>query len=146
MRSSQLLTGIIILLLASAAQAKDWQVKMLSFGEQGPMVFEPAFLKANVGDTVTFIPTDPGHHVQSYLVPDGQEAWASKLNETYSITLVEEGVQLYYCPPHLVMGMVGIIQVGDAVNQAALDSAYENLRTRIALNPERVDQIVNQVK
>lgn len=136
----------VALTVSTTASAKDWQVQMLSFGKKGPMVFEPDFIQAQVGDTVTFVPTQPGHHVQSYVTALGQEAWASKLNETYQMTLEHEGINLYYCPPHLMMGMVGVIQVGDAINKDVIDAKYSELRDKIALNPERVDLILDNLK
>ena len=139
-------SALMAMILSGSAWAKDWQVQMLSFGKQGPMVFEPSYIKAEVGDTVTFLPTNPGHHVQSYLTSEGQADWSSKLNETYTVTLTDEGIQLYYCPPHLVMGMVGLIQVGEAKNKAALDETYPEFRDRISINPERVDAIIEQVQ
>ncbi len=141
-----IIVAVMALVMSTSVLAKDWQVQMLSFGKKGPMVFEPSFVQAQVGDTVTFVPTNPGHHVKSYLTPEGQTAWESKLNETYTVTLTEEGLQLYYCPPHLVMGMVGIIQVGDPVNKADLDAAYPEFRDKIAINPERVDAILSQIQ
>lgn len=141
---------IAVLLAALAASttasAKDWQVQMLSFGEKGPMVFEPDFIQAQVGDTVTFVPTQPGHHVKSYVTAMGQDAWSSKYNETYQVTLEHEGVNLYYCPPHLMMGMVGLIQVGEAINKDIIDAKYPELRDKIALNPERADLILDNLK
>lgn len=136
----------VALFVATGACAKDWQVKMLNYGDAGPMVFEPSFIEAEVGDTVTFLPTQSGHNAKSYVVPDGQSSWASKLNEEYTVTLDHEGVHLYYCPPHLMMGMIGVIQVGDAINQAKIDEKYPRLRSKVALNPERVDQIMEHLK
>ncbi len=127
-------------------QAKDWQIKMLSYGEKGPMVFEPDFIQAQVGDTVTFVPTQSGHHVKSYVTADGQGAWSSKLNETYQISLDHEGINLYYCPPHLMMGMVGVIQVGNPINKAAVDAKYPSLRAKVALHPERVDALLKNLE
>lgn len=146
MPTRSLLFAAMTSIACSSAFAKDWQVQMLSYGEKGPMVFEPDFIQAQVGDTVTFLPTQPGHHVASALTPDQQKAWSSKLNETYTVELTEEGVNLYYCPPHLMMGMVGVIQVGEAVNKESLDQFYPSFRNKIALNPERVDAILEQVK
>lgn len=140
-----LFTMLVVLSLTSVAHAKDWQVKMLSYGEKGPMVFEPDFIQAQVGDTVTFVPTQPGHHVQSYVTAPEQDAWSSKLNEAYQITLSHEGINLYYCPPHLMMGMVGLIQVGAPVNLETVQNQYLELRKKIALNPERVDLILDNL-
>lgn len=134
------------LLATCGALAKDWQVQMLNYGDTGPMVFEPAFIKAQVGDTVTFVPTQSGHQAKSYVVPEGQTPWASQLNEQYTVNLDHEGVHLYYCPPHLMMGMVGVVQVGEPVNQSVIDEKYPRLRSKVALKPERVDEIMANLK
>ncbi|SBS26961.1 Pseudoazurin precursor [Marinomonas aquimarina] len=136
----------LALTTVTSLSAKDWQVQMLSFGDKGPMVFEPDFIQAQVGDTVTFVPTQPGHYVQSYVTAEGQDAWTSTFNETYQITLNNEGVNLYYCPPHLMMGMVGMIQVGEAINSEVIETRYPELRDKITLNPERVDLILDNLK
>lgn len=136
----------LALTTVTSLSAKDWQVQMLSFGDKGPMVFEPDFIQAQVGDTVTFVPTQPGHYVQSYVTAEGQDAWMSTFNETYQITLDNEGVNLYYCPPHLMMGMVGMIQVGEAINSEVIETRYPELRDKITLNPERVDLILDNLK
>ena len=50
-----------LLAFSGAVLAADHEVKMLDNGKGGAMVFEPGFLKAEVGDTVTFVPTNKGH-------------------------------------------------------------------------------------
>ena len=57
--------SLAALLLAPAAFAENFEVKMLNKGAEGAMVFEPAFVKAAVGDTVTFVSTDKGHNVEA---------------------------------------------------------------------------------
>ncbi|WP_037373055.1 plastocyanin/azurin family copper-binding protein, partial [Salipiger mucosus] len=57
-----------ITLAAGAAFATDGavhEVKMLNKGEAGVMVFEPAYVKAEPGDVIQFVPTDKGHNVES---------------------------------------------------------------------------------
>jgi len=65
-------------MLASAAllMAVDHQVQMLNKGTDGAMVFEPDFIKIAPGDTVTFVPTDKSHNVETFkgLIPDGAAA------------------------------------------------------------------------
>ncbi|TGV95897.1 pseudoazurin, partial [Mesorhizobium sp. M2D.F.Ca.ET.145.01.1.1] len=51
--------------LAGVAQAADHQVQMLNKGEKGVMVFQPDFVQAAPGDTVTFVPTDKGHDAET---------------------------------------------------------------------------------
>ncbi|TBG83241.1 pseudoazurin [Rhizobium leguminosarum] len=104
-------------LIASAASlmAADHQVQMLNKGTDGAMVFEPGFLKIAPGDTVTFIPTDKSHNVETFkgLIPDGVPDFKSKPNEQYRVKFDIPGAYVLKCTPHVGMGMVALIQVGD---------------------------------
>lgn len=100
-----------------AAFAADHQVMMLNKDSEGrPMQFEPAFLKVAVGDTVTFIATDKTHNSESIAkaIPPGAQGWKGKINQEVSVTFDVAGFYGYKCLPHVGMGMVGLIQVGDA--------------------------------
>jgi len=108
-----------IIALASglgAASAAEHEVKMLNKGATGVMVFEPAYLKVQPGDTVIFVPTDKGHNAESIdgITPDGASAFKGEMNKPISVTFEAEGVYGYKCRPHLPMGMVGLVEVGDA--------------------------------
>lgn len=99
------------------AQAADHQVKMVNKDSEGRvMQFEPAFLKVAPGDTVTFVPTDKSHNSEAIkgMIPEGAGGWKGKINEEVTVTLSEPGVYGYKCTPHVGMGMVGLIQVGDS--------------------------------
>ena len=113
------------LLTGLSLQAAEHEVKMLNVGETGRMVFEPALLEIAPGDTVTFVATDPGHNAESIkdLIPEGATAFKGKLGETISVTFDVEGVYAYKCAPHLGMGMVGLIVVGE--NPANLEAIAE---------------------
>ena len=106
----------IFMALALPAGAADFEVHMLNKGAEGAMVFEPAFVKVAPGDTVTFIPTDKGHNVETIkdMIPEGAEAFKSKMNETYKVTFDKAGAYGVKCTPHVGMGMVGVVIVGDA--------------------------------
>lgn len=111
------------LIMPLAALAADHEVKMLNKGSDGtPMVFEPLVVYAQPGDTVTFIPTDRSHNSSSMKdgVPEGAQSWNGKVNEKITVTVTEAGVHMYQCTPHLAMGMVGAIVVGDPVNLDAV--------------------------
>ncbi|MGG7582012.1 pseudoazurin [Rhizobium sp. Nf11,1] len=105
-------------LIASAAPllAADHQVQMLNKGADGAMVFEPGFLKIAPGDTVTFVPTDKSHNVETFkgLIPDGVAEFKSKPNEQYQAKFDVPGAYVVKCTPHAGMGMVALIQVGDS--------------------------------
>ncbi|OHV79356.1 pseudoazurin [Ensifer sp. LCM 4579] len=104
------------ILVASTANAAEFEVQMLNKGAEGPMVFEPAFVKVKPGDSVTFIPTDKGHNVETIkdMIPDGATPFKSKPNETYKVTFDVPGLYVVKCAPHVGMGMVGVVIVGDA--------------------------------
>ena len=114
------------LLLAAPALAADFEVKMLNKGSDNQaMVFEPAFLKIQPGDTVRFVPTDKGHDAETIpgMLPDGAQPFKGKLSQELTVTFQTPGVYGYRCLPHLGMGMVGVIQVGDTT--ANLDAARQ---------------------
>ena len=114
--------SLVALLLAPAAFAENFEVKMLNKGAEGAMVFEPAFVKAAVGDTVTFISTDKGHNAENIkdMLPEGVEAFKSDMGKDYVLTLTAEGLYGVKCTPHYSMGMVALIQAGAPVNKDAV--------------------------
>lgn len=140
------LLALTLCLTPFNASAADYEVKMLNYGTEGSMVFEPSFLQVEVGDTVTFIPTNSGHNVRSYVTPEGVAAWNTPMDEKTTITISQPGVYLYYCPPHLMMSMIGMIQAGEAVNRADLDQKAAKLRSKLVMKGERLDELLAQVK
>ncbi len=105
-------------MLTGAAYAADHQVEMLNKGEKGTMVFQPDFVIAAPGDTVTFVPTDKSHDAESIpgMIPEGAEPFKGKMNEQITITVEKEGVYGVKCTPHYGMGMVALIVAGNPVN------------------------------
>ena len=103
---------------AGAAGAAEVEVKMLNKGTEGVMVFEPAFVKVNPGDTVKFVAGDKGHNVESIeaMLPEGAQKFVGKMNEEITVTFDKAGVYGYKCKPHYGMGMVGMVVVGEAAN------------------------------
>ncbi|HEV7276656.1 MAG TPA: pseudoazurin [Devosiaceae bacterium] len=115
--------------VAPAAIAEDHEVQMLNRDSEGrTMQFEPAFLQIEPGDTVTFVPTDPGHNSESIAdaIPEGAEPWKGAINEEITVTFEEPGLYAYKCLPHFAMGMVGLIQVGDDTSnlEAVTNATY----------------------
>lgn len=105
-------------ILAGAAQAAEIEVLMLNKGAKGTMVFEPDLIVAAPGDTIRFVPTDKGHNVETIkgMLPAGAEAFKSKFNEEFTVTVTAEGVYGVKCAPHYAMGMVALIRVGEPAN------------------------------
>ncbi|WP_137152718.1 pseudoazurin [Devosia sp. FKR38] len=109
------LMTIVALGLAAPAFAADYEIQMLNKGEAGTMVFEPNFVAIQPGDTVTFVPTDKSHNVETIkdMFPEGFEPFKSKVNEAFTVTFDLPGIYGFKCTPHFAMGMVGLIAVGD---------------------------------
>jgi len=113
-----LAAALAAMTVAGAAQAADHQVQMLNKGDKGAMVFQPDFIQAAPGDTVTFVPTDKGHDAESIkgMIPEGAEPFKGKISQELKVTLDKEGVYGVKCTPHYGMGMVALIVVGKPVN------------------------------
>lgn len=140
------IAAISAFVLGTSAFAADYEVKMLNSGADGTMVFEPGFIKVEPGDTVTFVPTDAAHNSISHYVPEGAQAWSGDMNKAISVTFDQEGVYLYKCLPHVPLGMVGVVQVGAAKNLDEAKQAAEELKAGIAMNKDRLDTYMGQVK
>lgn len=132
--------------LTGAATAAEHQVMMHTQGKDGSMVFEPAFLKAEKGDTVKFVATDPSHNSSAVAVPDGATAWKGKMGENLTVTLDKEGVYIYQCDPHKVMAMTGVIQVGKAGNLDQARKEADKLSKSFVMNKDRLAKLMEQVK
>ena len=135
-------------LLTSFVAAENFDVKMVNADASGQvMVFDPPFIKANVGDTVTFLPTDMLHNSQSVpgLIPSSANSWNGAMNEKITVELNAEGVYVYQCTPHIALGMIGVIQVGNPTNIDDVKNSVSSLESMIVMNKERVQQYLAQV-
>jgi len=137
---------VTTLMLASvfAVEAKVVEVKMLNKGSDGQsMVFEPAFVKIDKGDSVKFVPTDKSHSVESFNdgAPAGASAWKGGLNKEITVKFDKEGVHVFKCVPHFVMGMIGAVQVGNPSNLAQIKALTFKGKTK-----DRFAKILTQVK
>ena len=122
--------------------AANHEVKMLNSGVEGFMVFEPAVVKAAVGDTVTFKATDMAHNSASIegMIPEGANAWNGAMSQDVTVTVNKEGVYVYQCTPHSMMAMVGVIQVGGSLsNMDAIQAKLASVKAGFVTNKERLD-------
>ena len=119
MRKTLLAAGLLAGLTAAPAAAETIEVKMLNKNDAGDlMVYEPASVSIEPGDTVRFVAADKGHNAQSIkgLIPEGADSFRGGINQEIEVTFEEEGTYVYKCLPHLYSGMVGVVKVGDATN------------------------------
>ena len=139
----------LMFVMATPVIAADHTVEMLSSSNGEMMVFKPAVLKIAPGDSVTWKATNPGHNTASIaeMTPDASLEWNGKINEELKITFTKEGVYGYKCTPHYILGMIGIIAVGD--NLANLDASSDfaaSEEKKFATNKERFTSYINQLK
>jgi len=104
-------------LVAGAAQAETFHVKMLNGNERGAMLYEPDYLMIEPGDTVKFVATQRGHNAASIdgILPAGAKPFKGQINQEIEVTFTVPGLYGIKCSPHFDMGMVMLIQVGKGV-------------------------------
>lgn len=120
------LATLMLTVAAAPALAANFEVHMLNKGADGAgMVFEPALTQVAAGDTVTFIPTDKGHNAETIkdILPEGAETFKGAMGKEVVVTFTVPGVYGVKCAPHLGMGMVAAIVVGEPVNIDAAKAA-----------------------
>ena len=140
-----ILIAISLFLLTVPAFAAEHTVKMLNNGAGGMMIFEPAVLSVNKGDTVKFIASDMSHNSVSVFTPPGATPWRGKMNEEISITLDTPGVYIYECSPHAMMAMVGVIKVGDAKVDDATKLFAGQYKSKFVMNNDRLDKYLSEM-
>lgn len=118
MRKALMLGALAAVLFAGAAGAAEVEVKMLNKGIDGAMVFEPALVKINPGDSVKFVATDKGHNAETIkgMLPEGAAVVVGKIGQTVTVTFDLAGDYGFKCLPHYGMGMVALVVVGEPKN------------------------------
>ena len=139
----------LLFVMATPVIAAAHTVEMLSSSNGEMMVFKPAVLKIAPGDSVTWKATNPGHNTASIaeMTPDASLEWNGKINEELKITFTKEGVYGYKCTPHYILGMIGIIAVGDNLANLSASSDFATAEEKkFATNKERFTSYINQLK
>jgi len=141
-----MLAGSLVI-LSGTALAESHEVQMLNTGPDGVMVFEPAVLSINPGDSVTFKATNPGHNSESMegMKPEGTEGWQGGMGQEVTVTFDQDGVYVYQCTPHLMMAMVGVIKVGSGSNLEAIKTAAIDKKAAFMVAQDRLDGYLNQL-
>ena len=125
----------------------DYTVKMLNNGKEGLMVFEPAILSIEQGDTVLFEATDVSHNSASIpgMIPQGAMPWTGAMNQDIKVTFDKEGVYVYQCTPHSMMAMVGVIKVGVPKNLEIIKGKAEDQKKAFVMNKERLTNYLLEI-
>ena len=136
-----------LVILSGSVLAESHEVQMLNTGADGVMVFEPAVLSINPGDSVTFKATNPGHNSESMqgMMPEGAEGWQGGMGQDVTVTFDQDGVYVYQCTPHLMMAMVGVIKVGSGSNLEVIKAAAIDKKTAFMMAQDRLDDYLSQL-
>jgi plastocyanin len=109
---SGLFLAAFVFALGSSALATNWIVTM---GDDDR--FHPDSLAVALGDSVTWVNEDADPHTSTSgpdCTPDGDwDSGTMNPGDTFTYVTDEEGTIPYYCTFHCIMGMVGVLVVGD---------------------------------
>ena len=146
---------VMLLLIFSIGNvfAKEHQVKMLNGSAPDMFVFEPAVLKINKGDTVTWT-GDAMHNSASIneMLPKGAKPWMGKLTKkagekSISVKFDIEGLYGYNCTPHAMFGMVGLLIVGNTSgNSEAAKTAAKKIEAKFAAGKGRFTKYLSEIE
>lgn len=133
------------LFISFLSYGKNYEIKMFNKKDNKAMIFSPAFLKINPNDKVTFIPINKGHNTRSVFTPKSGQTWKGKNNQKVQVEFTKEGLYLYECSNHGIMGMIGIIQVGSAKNKNEFKKFISSYKEKIIMNKKRLEDLVGRV-
>ena len=138
---------LFLFLFSNFCFSADYEVRMLNQGPSGVMVFEPPVLKISKGDTVHFKSVDMAHNSESIgnMIPEGGDTWMGAMSQDISVTLNTEGVYVYQCTPHLMMAMIGVIQVGNSNNLEKVKVQANQLKNSFVTNKDRLDKYLSEL-
>ena len=112
---------ISVLFITQAASAADQTIEMLNKLGKEHMVYSKKIVNIEVGDSVFWKSTKPGHNVEFIKggVPEGVGKFRSALSKDTEYKFTIPGIYAYWCTPHKSMGMIGFVVVGN--NKSNID-------------------------
>ena len=133
----KLIILFLSLLIAQSAFAADETIEMLNKLGKEHMVYSKKIVKVDIGDTVFWKSTKPGHNVEFIKggVPEGVGKFRSALSKDTEYKFEIPGIYAYWCTPHKGMGMIGFVVVGnDKSNLEAITKLkYQGKSKKIAV-------------
>ncbi len=122
---------------STSTLAADQTVEMLNKLGKETMVYSKKIVKVDIGDTVYWKSTKPGHNVEFIKggVPESVAKFRSALSKDTEYKFEIPGIYAYWCTPHKGMGMIGFVVVGgDKSNLNAIKNIkYMGKSKKIAL-------------
>jgi pseudoazurin len=136
-------TGLM-LFAGVAAHGAEVAIKTLNSGPDGMMVFDPAYVKIQPGDSVRFVPTDKGHNAEVIkgMAPEGAPPFKTVVGKEETVTFDKAGLYGVKCAPHYIMGMVALIQVGEKPENLEAAKAVQHGK----LAAKRFEPLFNKVQ
>ncbi len=115
----------LLLLVGSSVSAAEYTINAVVTS------WAPQILYVQPGDTVKWAQM-AGHDTETIpgMLPAGAAPWKAQMGEDgFTVRLIQEGVYLYRCNPHMTAGMVGAIVVGEGApkNLAGLEKEVPNM-------------------
>ena len=106
---------LLILLNSQPSFGADQTIEMLNKSGKEHMVYSKKIVNIEVGDTVFWKSTTPGHNVEFIKggVPEGVAKFRSAISKDAEYTFETPGIYAYWCTPHKGMGMIGFVVVGN---------------------------------
>ena len=100
---------------ATAADAAEYLVRLVTEGAHGRFRFEPPVVLAAEGDSVRFAPDSRLHAVKTVagMLPAGASPWRGRMGEEVEVRFGRPGVYGLKCPAHYQVGMVALVIVGN---------------------------------
>src|ERR1051325_7094490 len=91
--------AMLLLGATAGAYATEVAVKTLNSGPGGMMVFDPAFVKIQPGDTVRFVPADKGHNAELIkgMAPEGAAPFKTVVGKEETVTFEKPGLYGIKC-------------------------------------------------
>ena len=134
-RSGAAIILILVCALSHQALGDEIEVKSLNRSSTGFFVFSPDFVRIKPGDVINFVASDKGHQVYSVpgMIPEGAEPFDAKMSQDIKVTFTVSGVYVIACRPHIIMGMVAVVLVGDPTNIDKLDPSSLPAKARTKL-------------
>jgi pseudoazurin len=80
------------------------------------------------------------------MIPNNAQAWNSDLSRDITVDFNIPGVYVYQCTPHVMMAMVGVIQVGnDKSNLDTIKTAATQFKSVFVMNQSRLDDYLSKI-
>ena len=124
------------------AEAAIHSVEAVDYRDYQSLFFDPHFISIRSGDSIAFTVNNFDHQPQSVFIPDGARHWQAENGENITVQFDQEGVYIFDCHYHNVMGMAGVVLVGDPGNFEAARQFFAGYREEtFAYNKARLDYL-----